>query len=1315
VVTKHIEKILVLLTLGIFSVGAHAQSFSTHSHKTYQFANGVILLKANKNLKRSSYEQKKCSRFPTPLYCSAGDIKDARMQYRSGKLNVDYFVNPLTWTILAADCDVDQASCLDKYRAQLGLTGSKMPAPFKQVIGDVDADKNSDMVLISRSKQLPFAILILSTPGQYGERSAPIVRQVLDQNALGVAPYRIKHAKIRDVNQDQRGDLIYYDYKHSTKRIALSSYSQLFGTPSIDNNVLRDLPSERVECGYVITHPQNSNQQILFDETCSTAFIAPPEIGNSQVTKLEKNLNLDFCPVLNSAGTEADYLTNALVSITQRLIDLADELTSDATTAYLESQIVEANLIVEQTLTAYQFALQQLEEKDIEITFAEDDLNICFGMGGLCDLEFDHLLDLEMQRFVLEDVVDTTLSNYMKARDAEQALTLQVAEYRRNQLSSDPVYLGLWAEFNALQQMGLSLYQELSVLEGAMVRFDYKLNMQAHLDEYRKLNSDSQLSWRYLPINKVDLLTNLESVGATTGSPVLWMNTQDKTFDYTLFPSGNTTVTKLVSNKIDPITITDTSHVDIGLGLLGACQYFSQGVNTAVDVTSLSNLTAFTPVNLQYTYYVEAKTGYTVSYNLYQLVQSVFTRAIYYKLLDELIKRKTLGSSNNQLSINNISNEELASLIDSNVDAHWFYVEFDADSDYQYDLLEQEEIRLAVKSELIRKAFRELALVYRATPIVAKSDLAFNPSAAPAASDDCWQRYGSLCRFNQYLFSISDTLVTNFRLQNDKWVTEKIQDTGLSERNSGTTFSKDASLQVGYQTTVEEPVIGPSLPDEIQVYVHDGEGQLNAVYDQTALTTYIFDDNGRIVKERRHTDTPVKPLWTTDFSLAGSGLTNLPTAFMQVVAGQLKVTTQSNATPTWKGVWGTRAYQLDEQVTFRAEVKTGEKVDGRYLVVGIDGDWSKPTYRRHAAYFDGDALFVSYYDGTYQTKWLGTIENNAAYIVEVESHASGTRLFVYPKGLDRSAGFSDVRNYSDWGSLRTFIEAKAGPGEAPASMYISAMSESVINGRIIGQLIAVENDKDRVREFIYNDLNQVEAIIDTAGSLIRYQYDTNNNAISQTFHRNKPIPVLWAQHFDANANGFWQVPEQHMKILNGKLEVKSIVTPDWQWVAATSKRQYSPNQNIVFRAEVETGALSESRYLLIGIESDTDQAGPYRRHAAYFDGDSIFAAYYDNDYQSRWLSVVGNQTVFVIEIETSINSSTLYVYPKGSSRSNGLIDQRNYNDWNVMQSFIEARSYPNATGASMLIHSMSEAYDEGEVLGNYVVQTNIADISIPVQ
>ena len=1306
---NYIKALIGVLFLYAISMQVHAGEFTGYSHKAYYYDNGYIHFQLNRKLLLNKNVDG-CGKFPIPSGCDSEDIAFARMRDRHNDYFAnDFFVNSASpFDLVVADCDTRVATCMAKYQNSLALTGTPSASIVNAYAADIDGDSKRDyLVLLNSPKATGDAFVIFSTPGVGGTRSAPVVSQILDATLFGADLSSFKSLQLVDLNGDHLADILVTKMDGREKLVAYADAKGKFFNRSAFVPAANEIPYKYALCNHNITNPAGFQAaSLLYSSDCQTVFVPPPELGSSHVTSIDKSYNLDFCPKLKTAASAVNLLTLSLQKLAEKIIALAQQKTSDSTTAALEAQLADARLVVDKSYADYNAALLAQADAEVALSLAEVDLNTCLFTGAVCNLETAAYEQAMSDKLAADKNVDTALSVYMKAVDTVNALETQLANYRSNLIQKDAQLVALFDRFNNMLKLLNGVYKELTQLQGAKVRLEYSLNLNAHLDAYRTANRQLGLTWRFLPVTTINLLTNLEGMNNVNGASVLWLKSQDKNFDYTTFPldSSNITVNSLPQNSVD---LLDASYVDMGLGLAGACAYFTDSKTNPIP-SVFSDLPANAPVNIQYVYQTSLPHDYVVKYNLYSLAKTFFTQTLLMNIFEKMPNTSVTDLAQQLVSLSNLSNIDLAQMVDSRQDADWLQIEFDSVSSTQQSaLLQQEEIRMEVKARLIRAMLDQVALAYRTQPLQANTPVNLLSVNAQTNSDPCWQRYGSLCRFNNYQLDATSVALDQFRQANDVWKTEQADTQTRIDNVVGTTFVPDPSANPNL-IAITSPQLLPSPPSNPQISLTDQSGNVIAAYDTTGLITYVYDGLGRIISERRYSQSPVKPIWSESFDSYPTGLSDLPSGFMSVNNGKLEITSVNTTLPEWHEIRGLRSYTQNQHAIFHFDVTTGSNSVNRYLLVGADGAWGQAGYRRHAAQFDGDSVLVSYYDNGYKEMWLGNVSNNMDYIVDLVSDNLGSTLYVYPKGADRNSGFVDRRSYSDWNSLASIIEAAGIPGTSTAKMYINSLSEWFQDGTSAGGVIAINSSNDPIVEYYYNDDNQLIGRKNVNGTVVTYDYDANGKALTQRLHLIKPRPLLWGQSFDRDTSGFWQIFPQFMQKTNGRLRIFSVNTPDWQWPGINGMRTYQQNSGLVFQATITPGASVLDRYLIIGLEGDSS-SGQYRRHALYIDGDSMFSTYFDNGYQDKLLGKMKSNSGYVVQIAMDASGSTLEVREVGSTLAL-YSDRRNYADWGGMTSFIEAQGFPGASNAYVDVNQISESLYKGQVMGNVVVQNSLLDV-----
>jgi YD repeat-containing protein len=425
------------------------------------------------------------------------------------------------------------------------------------------------------------------------------------------------------------------------------------------------------------------------------------------------------------------------------------------------------------------------------------------------------------------------------------------------------------------------------------------------------------------------------------------------------------------------------------------------------------------------------------------------------------------------------------------------------------------------------------------------------------------------------------------------------------------------------------------LPQGAQTTHYAYDAALNLRFVMTPdgrVTEYRYDGFGQRISELTYAagvfDTAGSTLWNQAFGTDASGFTMLPSDYMTVSGGRLAVINKANATAEYKGIRSTSSYPFG--TGFRGEVTLDATSTGRYLIVGADNG-QPGAYRRVAAYFqNGQAVaLVNDISGSHQFA-LGAVAPNKTYVVEVETLQSGAvTLYVYEKGTDRAAGYQYTAQVPDW---RTSWQS--------ASLYVETYGGP-------GQAA-------------------VTTWLDNLGTY---------------------IPGNWSSTL-ATAAGLDALPA-NMAVVAGGLRVQTQSAASEAWPAVFGSRRYALGAQ--FQAEVNTGAASVSRYLLIGASTGSGTPA-YRAHAAYFEGGNIYAHVFDaNGRRNILLGTALNNTTYMVDVVTEADgTSTLYVYEKGKGRASGYVDRQQIAGATQLRTFVEGHVGPSFPTSAMIVSSLTE-------------------------
>lgn len=199
-------------------------------------------------------------------------------------------------------------------------------------------------------------------------------------------------------------------------------------------------------------------------------------------------------------------------------------------------------------------------------------------------------------------------------------------------------------------------------------------------------------------------------------------------------------------------------------------------------------------------------------------------------------------------------------------------------------------------------------------------------------------------------------------------------------------------------------------------------------------------------------------LWSQPFDDA-SGMTALPAGYMSLQGGALVSKTVATATEAWPGVRSNAKYPFG--ATISAEITTGASSTGRHFIFGADSG-NTGSYRRHAVYFDGGNLYALVSDASgNRSTLLGAVQNNTAYVVEVETVADGrSTIYVRPKGLPRSAGWTHTTRCPNSVCDRFFCLCNSRRRCAKPSS-VSAISSTPVTKTVFSRSIAGFERRDQ--------------------------------------------------------------------------------------------------------------------------------------------------------------------------------------------------------------------------------------------------------------
>jgi len=257
--------------------------------------------------------------------------------------------------------------------------------------------------------------------------------------------------------------------------------------------------------------------------------------------------------------------------------------------------------------------------------------------------------------------------------------------------------------------------------------------------------------------------------------------------------------------------------------------------------------------------------------------------------------------------------------------------------------------------------------------------------------------------------------------------------------------------------------------------IYDANNRLRFTLDPMGnMTEKVYDAGGRIIKTIQH-DKPVQSYYQM-----ASGSITLPATNYTVanpgIVHMSSVKTAAGSAPNFPQAWGpTRTVGTDFKYSFTTDAST----NSHYATIGINSsDWK----RRHAINQNGGTFYVEYVDkdGLVKSKALGPIKDSTSYMLEIETDAAGTTLYLYEYGGGSGSkllGYIDRRDYSDWTDVKTWALV----GNSPA-----------LNGNsttTFGTVTEYSSGVNRTTSYTYDKANRLRFTVNAEGGVTENIYD----------------------------------------------------------------------------------------------------------------------------------------------------------------------------------------------------------------------------------
>lgn len=546
-------------------------------------------------------------------------------------------------------------------------------------------------------------------------------------------------------------------------------------------------PSLNSRCRYNIVTPHNGTG-VIFDESCSVAYVQPPEMGRAEITSLAETTNLQFCPAVRQAGEMANRTFASMNILSEKVHQMILSFEPlDKALMDLKVDVDTAKAKMESAKELYESAETKLDALGEIVVEVRRDYEKCAKSHSADDSScivlknsWDEAKD-DMKEYYDNEYEDLRTKFRYSSEDFKILSARYLAQRNRYTEAVAPL-LELQDRVVEVNNKIFDLYREYAKLDGATAQIIWTIQWDRLLEDYRQANPGLRLNWTRLPIKEAELTTtvqmegdnsNLGNVSAIRSAIILGAK-----------PSGSLGMgkgNKVIGPQLEPsapgqasVLFGNSASGQIVLTLAGACPYFD-GINDPID-RNVNGLANHILANLVYTYEVMVRRGYTARHNLSQLLHK----------FEEKSRRGGFFSTHN-----------IHRLVEDSNSSDWFSIKFGTNSaEFQYSAAEQKQIEQEVKSELIDRAIEQFAVLNAGQaipPIVPE----FIDSGATAGANALRRCYHYYCQAGSAILGTANSIwgrsdaTLNFHRNNNVWISEEVNGTQFVNRSSSLGFKSE--------------------------------------------------------------------------------------------------------------------------------------------------------------------------------------------------------------------------------------------------------------------------------------------------------------------------------------------------------------------------------------------------------------------------------------------------------------------------------------------------------------------------------------------
>ena len=481
-------------------------------------------------------------------------------------------------------------------------------------------------------------------------------------------------------------------------------------------------------------------------------------------------------------------------------------------------------------------------------------------------------------------------------------------------------------------------------------------------------------------------------------------------------------------------------------------------------------------------------------------------------------------------------------------------------------------------------------------------------------------------------------------------------------------------------------------------YIYDSLSQVRFVIDAEGyVSENIFDAFGQVVEVKRYSQqissegvlnevdviNALQTQWLLDFDsediqdldgfyhLIGSQYR--PEGAMELTGGKLVFNLEASSSPSDREQLflnsGTEEYKVGG--LFQSEITIENISDSsNYFRSSLDASGSGHSYELSIRFEGNQARLFATSDPLQQPQFvanIGTVEENKTYVTQFELAENSISVYIFEKGQSRADGYELTHSI-----LNQSWEEVAFNHTSPRTLTFDSIPTNKITVDNFGYVLTTEPFSISSYN-AFDSLGRVRYSVDAEGYVLENIYDANNNII-ETKNYNKSILI---------ENNDWNITSIEKALNNIEENFSDDTFENFQFSDTNSPFVYHAEEQLVLGStltlggdkpyfeskidqrlgdrftnsfELTTGDSISRTSSFVGMQNGGSYAnGDLIRHNVGISGGSFIASHVEN-FDINVSTTLGQalaNTTYVIEFESTPDSSTIYIYEKGTNRESG--------------------------------------------------------------